>query len=89
LTASAPIDRRFKLFNEKKNIRPVIVVVDIDHVFVLRFWQEGRPEFPKFWRARIGYLNNGQELYADSIEKTFDVVRSLLEDAGRGCGTGP
>ena len=54
---------------------------DEDQVLVVRFWREAestesRPS--QHWRARIIYVNNGQQFYAPSIDDAFAVMRSLL-----------
>jgi len=54
-----------------------------DHVFILRFWLERTSALPDEarWRARISYVNTGENFHADGIEAACGVVRSLLPDA--------
>jgi hypothetical protein len=57
-----------------------MIGTDLDQVLVIRFWQEQEAQEmqPPSWRARITYVNSGQQFYASSIEEAFAVVRSLL-----------
>jgi hypothetical protein len=54
-----------------------------DHVFILRFWLEVASAWPDGarWRARISYINTGENFHADGLEAACGVVRSLLPDA--------
>jgi hypothetical protein len=54
---------------------------DDDQVVVVRFWPEDettewRPS--RHWRARIIYVNTGQQFYAPSIDDAFAVITSLI-----------
>jgi len=62
-----------------------MVATDLDQVLVIRFWQERETKemFPSDWRARITYVNSGQQFYASGIEEALAVVRSLLAVAIR------
>jgi hypothetical protein len=54
---------------------------DDDQVLVIRFWREDEaPELQpsRHWRARITYVNSGQQFHAPSIDDAFAIVRSLL-----------
>lgn len=57
-------------------------LLDDDQVVVIRFWQEpqepaGSPPVQR-WRARIKYVNSGQQFYAAGIDEALALVRSLL-----------
>jgi hypothetical protein len=54
---------------------------DEDQVLVVRFWPEDEAaELPpsRRWRARIIYVNTGQQFYAPSIDEAFAVMNSLV-----------
>jgi len=52
-----------------------------DQVLVIRFWWErevAELSGPRRWRARITYVNSGQQFYASGVDDAFAVVRYLL-----------
>jgi hypothetical protein len=54
---------------------------DDDQVLVIRFWREAEStesRTSRHWRARIIYVNDGQQVYAPSVDDAFAVIRSLL-----------
>jgi hypothetical protein len=54
---------------------------DDDQVIVVRFWPEDETtewQPSRHWRARIIYVNTGQQFYAPSIDDAFVVIRSLI-----------
>ncbi len=57
-----------------------------DQVIVVRFWPEDETTDRKplrHWRARINYVNTGQQYYAGNIDEAFVVIRSLIQTGGR------
>jgi hypothetical protein len=55
-----------------------------DHVVVLRFWHENETTElapSRYWRARITYINAGQQFHAASVEDAFAIVKSILASA--------
>jgi hypothetical protein len=55
---------------------------EIDCVFILRFWREVAFEETSEmrWRARIRFINTGQQVHADGVDAAFQIVRNLLDD---------
>jgi hypothetical protein len=54
---------------------------DEDQVIVLRFWAEDESaelHSSRHWRARITYVNTGQQFYVPSLDEAFAVVSSLI-----------
>jgi hypothetical protein len=54
---------------------------DDDQVIVVRFWPEDETtewQPSRHWRARIIYVNTGQQFYAPSIDDAFAVISSLI-----------
>jgi len=62
--------------------RDVIMVdSDDDQVLVVRFWREDETtewQPSRHWRARIIYVNTGQQFYAPSIDDAFAIMNSLI-----------
>jgi hypothetical protein len=53
----------------------------VDQVFIMRLWQELGAENgsdPDHWRAHIRHVNSRQQFYAVGLEKTFNIIRSIL-----------
>jgi hypothetical protein len=54
---------------------------DDDQVIVVRFWSEEETadtQPSRHWRARITYVNTGQQFYAPSVDGAFAVISSLI-----------
>jgi hypothetical protein len=54
---------------------------DEDQVVVIRLWRErevAESSGPQRWRARITYVNSGQQFHASGVDDAFAVVRYLL-----------
>ena len=54
---------------------------DDDQVIVARFWPEDETterQPSRHWRARIIYVNTGQQFYAPSIDDALAVISSLI-----------
>lgn len=55
-------------------------VEELDKVFVVHLWRE-KPSLDttgEHWRARVDYVNTGQEFTAAGLERAFVLIRSLL-----------
>ena len=55
---------------------------DDDQVIVVRFWPEDETterQPSRHWRARIDYVNTGQQYYAPNLDEAFAVIRSLIQ----------
>jgi hypothetical protein len=53
----------------------------IDHIFILRFWQEPAEENLDnngHWRARIKDVNSGRQFHRLGIDAVCSLLRSIL-----------
>ena len=58
--------------------------LEIDRVFILRFWRESSFENRALapWRARIVEVNTGRRLHVDSVDDALNFVRNQLATIG-------
>jgi hypothetical protein len=61
---------------------------EIDRVFILRFWREAASDETREaqWRARIRFVNTGQQIHADGVDTAISIIRSMLNDDERARG---
>lgn len=58
--------------------------LEIDRVFILRFWRERGMEAksPEPWRARIIDVNTGNNFHVSGIDEAFKFIRNQLSAVG-------